>query len=509
MELTKAVIYYRVSTTEQAEHGFSLEHQKEACLKYAESNGYKVIKHFSDEGESAKSAKRPGLQDMLKYCGNKNNRVEAIIVYKVDRLTRNSDDYTYIGTYLRDRKISIVSTTEAIDKTPFGKFMGTLAAALAQLDNDVRSQRVTAGMVKCVESGRMPHKVKLGYLNHTKPDGSKTIILDPVRADLVRFILVEFSKGIYTSEELRVKVNKLGLRTRENREISPQMMNKILTSKFYYGWMSYAGKEYLGKHEALIGEEVYLKNQQLLRKYTKGQTIANARHDEEFPLRHMIICGYCSRPLTAAWSVGKMGVRYPYYRCYFKQCPTRKNIAKAKLETEFAKFLEDFAPKKELLDAFKAVIIDVWQGRYAEVNSHYDVLQKELSALKQEKEQILELVKKQLIDDQDFKEQFEQVKNKINDKQLQLTDTRLEEFDIDEAVTFVFDFIEQLPQYWSQASYWQKVKLMGLIFPEKPVYMYKAFSTRKTSHIFNAKAAHAGGLNCVVAPRGIEPRFTA
>src|ERR1041384_2476753 len=110
----RAVIYYRVSTSEQAERGFSLDNQKQACIKYADNNNYQRAKFFSDEGKSAKTANRPGLQSMLKFCSDKKNQIEAIIVYKVDRLTRNVEDYSSIGTCIKKQGIKLISTTEAI-----------------------------------------------------------------------------------------------------------------------------------------------------------------------------------------------------------------------------------------------------------------------------------------------------------------------------------------------------------------------------------------------------------
>jgi DNA invertase Pin-like site-specific DNA recombinase len=77
-------------------------------------------------------------------------------------------------------KIRLISTSEAIDETPVGKFVGNLMAGFAQLDNDLRGERVTAGMINCLESGRWPWKAPLGYLNATDASGRKVIILDSV-----------------------------------------------------------------------------------------------------------------------------------------------------------------------------------------------------------------------------------------------------------------------------------------------------------------------------------------
>ncbi len=193
----KAVIYYRVSTSDQAERGFSLENQKDVCLKYAEKEVFDVVKLFSDEGESAKTTDRQGLQDMLKFCATKKNSIDFVVIYKLDRLTRNTQDFYEIKSFLKDLGINILSSTEAINETSSGKFLGNIMASVAQLDNDMRSERVKQGMVNCVESGRLPHRPPFGYINFTHPDGKKDIILDPTCSELVKFTLMEFSKGIY------------------------------------------------------------------------------------------------------------------------------------------------------------------------------------------------------------------------------------------------------------------------------------------------------------------------
>lgn len=501
------VIYYRVSTSEQAEHGFSLENQKEACLKLGEKDNIEIIKYFSDEGESAKTADRPGLQAMLKFCADKKNKVTHVIVYKIDRLSRNVEDYSTIIGFLQQRNIQLISVTEAISNNSFGKFMGNIMASVAQLDNDVRGERVTEGLQKCLESGRFPYKAPVGYLNVTTPAGSKEIMVDPERGHLVKFVLEEFSKGLHTAEELRQQVNKKGFKTKDGKEASSQLLHKMLVNKFYTGVLVSKAQEYRGSHEPLISGEIYYKNLSLLRKTSKGASIARSRSNESFPLRNFILCCYCFRPLTAAFSKGKLGGRYPYYRCYNTQCTSKKSIAKSKLEDEFTAFLDAITPKQQFLQAFKEVIIDVWQSKYRELSHQTETFNTELRKLRSEKDKVLEMAKRGLLDDNDFKEEFERIKQKITDTQLLLSDNRIEEFNIDETVTYVFNFITTIPEYWRQASYQQRVKLQGLIFPEKPVYTYSEFETQQIALNFEANKQYKGNKSSLVALRGIEPRF--
>jgi site-specific DNA recombinase len=502
--LKNSVIYYRVSTADQVD-GFSLDNQKDACQKYADDKGFNVVKLFSDEGESAKTADRPGLQAMLKFVADKKNRINCIIVNKVDRLSRNVNDYSAIKSLLDKLGVELISTTEAIGNNSFGKFMGNMMASIAQLDNDVRSERVTDGIIGCLKSGRSPHHAPLGYLNQNHGKKDKSIVLDQARASTIKYLLEEFSKGIYTQEELRVKANKLGLTSKYGKQISTQLIHKILASKFYCGIIVSKYGEFKGSHPALISEQTYWKNQKQFPKVTKGDYIAGSRTDEEFPLRHQVDCGLCSRPLTACFSRGKLGKEYSYYRCYNKACPSKKAISKKTLEDAFSKFLKEVTPNQEVLATFKKVILDVYQNRFKELNQKQEITKKQIDQLNEEKAKLLELVKRNLLPDEDFKIEYTKVKEQLTDRQLELSEIKTLDFNPTAAVTFVFDFIADLPKFWPQTTYWQKHKLMGLIFHKKPIYDYKTFTTPKLSHIFQAKTALAGGENAMVGWVGIEP----
>ncbi len=501
------VIYYRVSTADQVD-GFSLGNQKEACLKYAQDKGIKAIKLFSDEGESAKTADRPGLQAMLKFVADKKNKISFVIVNKVDRLSRNVNDYSAIKSLLDKISVQLISTTEAIGENSFGKFMGNMMASIAQLDNDVRSERVTDGIIQCLKSGRFPHRAPFGYLNQNHGKHDKTIILDPARFGLVKFLLEEYFKGMYTQEELRIKVNKMGLRSPSGKEISFQLMHKILTNKFYFGLICNKRGEFKGSHPTLITEDIYYKNQKLLKRFTKGDIIAGSRTNELFPLRHQVDCGLCSRPLTAHTSENRWGSMYYYYRCYNKNCPSKKAITKKTLEDEFDKCLAKITPTKEIMETFKKVLTDVGQNRLKQQNQQQEQAKKEIENLKQEKAKLLDLVKRDLLPDEDFKIEFAKVKELLADKQLEISDSATQDFNADDTVSFVFDFIADLPKLWPKTTYWQKLKLMGMIFPIKPIYNYQTFTTPKLSYIYQAKTALEGGNSALVALRGIEPRFS-
>src|SRR3984893_13553627 len=205
-----AVIYIRVSTKEQTEN-LSLPTQLRACEEYARRQGYEVLERFKEEGESAKTANRPELQRLLKYCRSHKGKVHFVVVFNLTRFAREKYDHFALRSHLKSLGISLRSATEPIDDTSTGKLMEGVLASFAQFDNDVRSDRTRAGMKAALELGRWVFLAPLGYMNAPRAMG-KSLILDPERAPLVRRAFQDFATGRFTKHEVRKAVVALGLK---------------------------------------------------------------------------------------------------------------------------------------------------------------------------------------------------------------------------------------------------------------------------------------------------------
>jgi len=139
MKTLNGVIYCRVSTKEQLER-YSLQYQEKECKLYAERNNINVIKCFIDRGESAKTAFRTELQNLLTFVAKNKSGIDVVIVHKMDRLSRNVNDTSSIQNFFSKLNIELKSATEGFDNTPGGKFLANILAASAQFDNDVKSE---------------------------------------------------------------------------------------------------------------------------------------------------------------------------------------------------------------------------------------------------------------------------------------------------------------------------------------------------------------------------------
>ena len=502
------VIYYRVSTSEQAERGFSLENQKQACLKYADNKGIKIVEEFHDDGFSAKTTDRDGLQAMLKYCYLKSNKVKFVIVYKVDRLSRDVIDYSTIQLHFKKCCVRLLSTTENIDETPVGKFIGNVMAAVAQQDNDVRGERTTDGLKKCFLSGRWPFKAHLGYLNSVNQNKDKIIIIDPDRGKLITYIFNEFAKGVYSQEDIRKKVNALGLRSCKGKEISMQLIHKILHNKFYIGVMIKNGVQQKGTHEPLTTVDIFNECQKHLRGFNKSKNQSLSHVDENFPLRHFVLCGHCQRPLTGSFSTGKSKRKFPYYRCYNSKCPTTvKSIPKKMLEDRFIEYIRLLSPTKKYFNALRAVVIDLWETKYQNINLNKEILTKKMEQLKQDRQKIVDLAKKDIIDADEAKADMDKIRGQILETEIQLGQSKQENFDMKEALDHCYDLFINTYKYWEKGNYDQKMRLQSSLFSKKPSYFYPEFGTPEFSLIFQQKRDLTQVKSLLVARTGIEPVF--
>src|SRR3989344_351334 len=126
----RVVIYLRVSDQSQIENN-SLETQEKSCRVFAKTKQGKVIKIFRDEGKSAKHVyTRPALRELFSYCAKKQNNINAVIVHKFDRFSRDTHEGLAAIALLAKSKVEVLSATEVSEINPMGTAMRTILMAL-------------------------------------------------------------------------------------------------------------------------------------------------------------------------------------------------------------------------------------------------------------------------------------------------------------------------------------------------------------------------------------------
>lgn len=158
-----AAIYCRVSTVEQAEEGYNIQEQERLLREYCNNNKYSIYKVYSDKGISGKSIDaRPDLKAMLKDA--EGNKFDLVIVWKIDRIARNTLDLLNVVDFLEKRKIGFKSYSENIDTdTITGKLLLQVLGSFGELERGTMAQNVRMGMLARAKEGRWNGGVVYGY----------------------------------------------------------------------------------------------------------------------------------------------------------------------------------------------------------------------------------------------------------------------------------------------------------------------------------------------------------
>lgn len=249
------LIYTRVSTEEQAASGYSLDAQEDTCRDYCKKQGWNVIQVFREEGESAKTAARTQLIKLLEYCRKNKGKVDILLVYKLDRFSRNTSDHQTVRALLNSFGVALRSATEHIDDTSTGKLMENIFSAFAQWDNDTRAERTKLGMQQKVKEGFWAWKAPIGYLN--SPMG---LVIDAKNAPLIKRAFEMYSQSGYTIVEITDKMNQWGLRSTKGNKLTPQSVEHILRNKLYISVLEVRGlpDEVNGLHDPIVTQKYFI-----------------------------------------------------------------------------------------------------------------------------------------------------------------------------------------------------------------------------------------------------------
>jgi site-specific DNA recombinase len=318
-----AVSYLRVSTKEQAERdgdpeGYSIPAQREANLRAAAALGADVIAEFVDRGESARSADRPELKQMLEFVSQE--PISFCIVHKVDRLARNRADDVEINLALTKAGVRLISATENIDETPSGMLLHGIMSSIAEFYSRNLANEVLKGLTQKARSGGTVSRAPMGYRNIRTVDElgreARTVEIDEVRAPLVRWAFERYTEGDISIKTLATELEVRGLTTpptptRPSRPIYANHLHKIFQNSYYKGDVTFQGVSYEGRHEPLVSVAIWQKVQDVMAAHVVGEKVRRHQHY----LNGSIYCGNCHSRLSVQMSTNRHGVTYEYFVC--------------------------------------------------------------------------------------------------------------------------------------------------------------------------------------------------
>lgn len=492
----RAVIYCRVSTKEQVDEGNSLASQERLCREYAAKQGYEVAEVFIEKGESAKTANRKELQKLLSFCADKRNCVDALIAYKVDRISRNIADYSYIKVKLKKNKILIKSATEMFEDTPAGRFMENIIANVSQFDNEVRSERSVGGMREAMtEEGRYVWRAPLGYDN-AKVEGKATIVpnrLAPLITEAFRLI----GEGLYSTEVVRIMMYQKGLTDKQGKAVCKSYFFRLIRNPTYKGVIRKFGLTAKGTYEPLVSEDLFDAVQAILKGRTRKMRQYVKEHPD-FPLRNFVF-NSGGKPLRGFWAKGR-SKKYPYYSFHSPGTIVKKH----ELEEKFAVFLERFKFETRHLAILKHQLKQRFVKHYEAERLSATAVEKQIDETNQRIDTLIEVKGQGGISETVFLTRITKYETELRELQKLLRPAQDIPVDISRLLAFAATALQQLHILWKTSPVDIQRKLQWFIFPNGVSFDGANLQTAKLCSIFNLKVALEGMKFPNVPSEGLE-----
>jgi site-specific DNA recombinase len=499
----KALIYVRVSTTEQVDN-YSLETQERSCREYCERRGLEVVEVYRDEGHSAKTTDRPALQRLLATCTKeaKSCSISAVVIYKVDRLARKVVDHLATVATLKTVGVDVHAVMENFDDSPSGLLMENLLAAMAQFDNDARAERTIAGMREGARRGRWMWRPPLGYRKGA-PSPSASLVPDPDAAALLADGFEAIASGRLSRPAALRELTAHGLRTRGGRVLSSQTFHSTLKKPIYKGrilkpeW----DIDVPGDFEPLVTAAVFDTVQDILD--GKKPTRSHTRDHPDFPLRRVVRCGRCTKPLTGSWSKGR-NKHYPYYRCPKGRCGN--SIPKDKLEDLVLERLADMTVSPEILLLLKAIVEDTWKKRTASTQEQQHRLEKDERKLQKRLDGLTDkYLDGQGIDQHTYEEQKQRISEELTGVRTAQAETTIPAGDITSTIDFAQRLLGDLPGCWNRLQPLERTQFLLALLPAGFTYTDGTVGTTENPWWIKANGVPAETTSSLVPRTGFEP----
>ena len=486
--MKKAVIYLRTSSDKQIDNT-SIPTQEEKCREYCNREELEIFDIQKREAVSANGEKDERMKELLRYSQKNKGKFDVLVVYKLDRFARDTFQHLLLRKELEKINIVLRSTSERVDETPQGKFLETVLAGVNQWDNDVRKERVKLSLQRRVEEGLWPWAPPVGYYRQQIPGIRLSVSeWDPNCAKEIIKLFELYSTGVYSFSSLTSLINQKNVKNHKGKTIkfSKQLIQRMLNNQFYIGILEV--KDYpikQGQHKPLISISLWQKCQELLHKKSNHATAHRLMNNPEFPLRRFSICDFCHKPLTGGFSKGKMGVRYPYYYCFNKNCVKYgKMVRSGDLHDEFYNYLAKTKPKEENLVLFKEIFIRRYHEREKEFKDDYLKKAKEIEKLELEKKEVAIKGAKGIYPDLTLKELLNDYEKKILIEKNSLNELHHKQLEIGPLLNKAFEAIRTLEKGWQEAPPVYKPKLQRLIYPTGVSYHYSGFSNSEINPCF-------------------------
>ena len=299
-----AVIYARYSSHNQTEQ--SIEGQLRVCHEYAHREGYTVVGEYIDRAISGKTDDRPDFQRMID--DSRKNAFQYVLVYRLDRFTRNRYDSAIYKHKLKQNGVKVISAMENIGENPESVILEAVLEASAEYYSLELAQKIKRGMRESALKGQFcGGGIPLGY----KSAGGR-LVLDESKAPFVKKAFEQYAAGV-PKKEVIAGLNAAGLRNRDGKPYGNTALQVAFQSEKYIGILRWDDIVIEDACPALVDRETFDKVQERIKRNRREGGKNKAKM--EYLLTGKAFCGYCGSAINGVSGRGRHGEMHYYYSC--------------------------------------------------------------------------------------------------------------------------------------------------------------------------------------------------
>lgn len=364
-----AVIYARYSSERQTEQ--SIEGQLHVCNEFAQRNDIRIIDTYIDRAMTGTNDNRADFQRMLKDSAKR--AWDYVLVYKLDRFSRNKYEMAMHKKTLKDNGIKLLSAMENIPDTPEGIILESLLEGMAEYYSAELSQKVRRGMNETRHKGNFTGgHILFGY----KVENHKVLINED-EAQIVKKLFLDFASGRLITEILQ-ELRDTGILYR-GKPFARNTLYNLIKNEKYSGKYIYNGETFTNIYPQIIPDELF----ETVRNKVENNKYGKHKPNVVYLFKNKLKCGYCEHSVNSDAGTSKNGTIMRYYKCSGKRisktCPL-KPIRKELIEDLVVNAIIDTFATNDLIVTIAKRIIEV-RNKRLENDSVLNLLNKDISKI--------------------------------------------------------------------------------------------------------------------------------
>lgn len=468
------IIWTRVSTKYQEDNGGSIASQKKCCEDYAKANNYTIKAYCGGVHESAKTPGPliKGMMDKVK----RDQSISTILISEFDRFSREAWQAIKMLQEMRQLGIIVIATKIGLEtRTKEGMMMAQNTLAMAQWDNQNRTDKFVGGRADCIKDGAWCEKAPFGYYKEGKSRNAWCYLNEDGK--LLRKAFKWKLQGLSNADVLE-KLKALGM------VLDKRKLHKILVNPFYAGKIVHKYNDNVmidGQIEPAISYADFLKVQDIL----SGRTgkFVHAKQKPQFPLTKYVLCGSDGTPFTSYTRTKKNKGNgyihiYYYYKCNKAGC--RTNVSASEMHEKYEELLANYDMTEEMLSNFTDMIRELQTEFSAESKEQTSLLKKRLSEIDKDIKNVRLRYAAGKIDEESYSVAIQEYQNRKDVVALELEKWDVNLSNLEKQIPQVIATASNIKSLWHNSDLETKKQIQNLVFPNG-IYWDKEIGNYRTS----------------------------